>query len=127
TWAVLPSSGGACTPGCGFTTYGPTGVAANHLALAGTGSTQLGASATIVTTGLGAATTCVSLISLTAGDQPFLGGRLLVGLPGYLATIALPAAGGTSQWSVPIVSDPQVVGVSIRIQSAAADPALPVG
>ncbi len=127
TWAVLPGGGGGCPPVCGFTTYGPTNVAANHLALVGGGTTAIGGVASIVTTGLGSATSCVSLISLTPGDQQWNGGRLLVNPVGYLATLVVPASEGESSWSLPILNSPAVIGVSISLQSAAADPSQPIG
>lgn len=127
TWALAPAAGGGCTVPCGFSSYG-LGAAPTHvLGLAGGGQPKVGGLAVHRLVGLGSAPGAYFFVSLTSGNTPFYGGRLLIGGVGFVASFFLPAFDGETGFSVLIPNQPSLAGAITYMQAIAPDPSQPLG
>jgi glucose/arabinose dehydrogenase/PKD repeat protein len=124
---AIPAVGGACALPCGFTTLGPGVKPADRLGLVGTGSTALGDLATVLATGLDSAPAATLFVSVFPGQQPLLGGTLLVGFGGYFGAFSLPVFEGSTALPIQVSTNPAFAGISLYFQVVAADPAQQFG
>lgn len=121
TWAQVPTGGGTCPTGCGFTTYGLAAAPSHRLGLVGNGDPRVGGLIDVEAFNLGAAPIAGVFLSTTAGSLPFYGGQLLVGPAGFIGLIVLPAVDGESGFELPLPNDSGIAGLSLFVQVAAPD------
>lgn len=140
TWACLRvrddlgnAKGGAfvrITPApacCPFEAFGETSSTINSLTLIGGGSTNLGGTVNLTTSGVSSGPT-LTLFSLAPSEVPAVGGvawidlSQLIPLPG-----AATSTGGSSNLGVLVPIDANLIGKSVYAQSVAAGPGTPEG
>ena len=109
---------------CGFKAYGAGASPANVLTLSGAGSTTVGATPNLVTTGLNSPNAVVAL-ALDDGSLPFGGGVLLLDATKVIATLTVPTVAGTATLPLPLPNDPNLAGASLFVQSLSFDIAQP--
>ena len=115
-----------CEPTCGFSTYGVGASPTNYIALSGAGSTSVGGTAQVISTGaLGSV--AYNMVTLAQATLPALGGIILVDNSVVIIAALTGVSGGTSAWSVPIPMNPALAGLNVFFQSGSPDPAQPAG
>jgi len=110
-----------------FTVYGTGSSAANYMAIAGTGSTQINNAFQVVTTGVTQVGVFV-VASLNQTNTPLFGGTMLADFFNQLIPLTFaPAAGGTATMPGFIPNDPTLVGLPVFFQSGITDATQPGG
>jgi len=115
-----------CEVACGYTTYGVGASPANTIALAGSGTGQIGMNAVFDATGVPAAT-ALFFASLGQDNFPAVGGVGLVSLPLTILSAVVPSTSGASSWSVPVPAMAALVGLGVNVQAIAVDGSQPGG
>lgn len=102
--------------------YGLREGGANVLDLDSAGSSALGQSLAVTTSGIDpVATECLLVLSAGSAKVPFAGGTILVDLTSSPAVLPLPVTAGTSTVNIPIPNLPALVGFAVYMQSFAVD------
>lgn len=121
TYAQVPTGGGSCPAGCGFTAFGLGAAPSHTLGLVGNGDPRVGGLFEVEAFNLGGAAVAGMFLSTTAGATPFYGGQLLVGPVGFIGLIVLPVIEGESGFELQLPNDPGIAGLSLFVQTAAPD------
>lgn len=115
-----------CEPSCGYSVYGVGASPANTIALAGSGSGQIGTTASFDATGV-TSTFALFFASLAQDNFPAVGGVGLVSLPLTILSASIPSTGGAASWAVPIPQDVALVGLPVFTQAISVDTSQPGG
>ena len=106
---------------CGFTEYGAGAAPANVLALTGSGSTDVGTTPMIETTGASSLNVILAL-SVAQGSLALADGMLLLDASQIVATLKVPVVAGTAVLPLPLPNDPNLGGASLFLQALSFDP-----
>jgi hypothetical protein len=109
-------------PPCGFVRYGEGLGGANVLDLAGVGTPQVGAVASLETTGM---ISGVAFLGMALGTSAltYQGGTVVLDPLTWLTTLVAPAAAGTASLPLPIPDDPSFAGGKLYFQAFELDTA----
>lgn len=105
-----------------FQSYGTAAGIANSLTLEGLGAPELGGTLEAVTSLVPGPGGVFWALSFGQADLPYKGGKLLVDLGQLISLVVLPSAAGQSSLTIPLPQNPNLDGVDVFLQSAAADP-----
>ena len=105
---------------CGFSEYGLAAAPANVLSLTGTGSGQPGTSVDLVTSSA-PATGVFTALAVGRGNLPFGDGVILVNPLTVTPLFFNPTVGGLSTLTLPLPSNPNLVGLELDFQSFGID------